>query len=183
MLAKDFKIASNPSEAELFAVSPADGTKTKLGKTPFKRPLSDLLDNYVKGNIFLLEISKEGYETYRMLVTKTSNVEIDLKVNLTLKNDIKKIKLKDKMIDDLFTAQRLIRSRNFTGAITLLDKLEDKFKKYSVISELKGTTYYLMGNLEKALAEYRLAFSKNTDNVDAYKMKTYLEKKMGVEAK
>jgi hypothetical protein len=36
--------------------------------------------------------------------------------------------------------------------------------------------------MENSLSYYRKAFALNPDNVDAYKMKIYLEKKLGVTA-
>ena len=87
------------------------------------------------------------------------------------------------MIGSLFTIQRLIRSFSYDDALIQLGKLEESFSDYSTIYEMKGMVYYFKKMPEEALANYRLAFGKNTENADAYRMKIFLEKQLNVQAK
>lgn len=179
--AQTIDIKSNPEEAEIFIISDASVAPSKIGKTPFKASLKDLINEYVKKNTFIIELRKEGFEPYRVLFPKATSVDIELSVNMDVNEDIKKIKKHDLLMNELFEVQKLIRGKNFTDALSKLDSLEKDYKDFSVISELKGTAYYMMEDVEKALSFYRRAFAMNSDNIDAYKMKVYLEKKLGID--
>lgn len=179
--AQTIDIKSNPEEAEIFIIADSSVAPSKIGKTPFKSSLKDLVNEYVKKNTFIIEIRKEGFEPYRVLFPKATSVDIELSVNMEVNEDIKKIKKHDLLMNELFEVQKLIRGKNFTDALKKLDSLEKDYKDFSVIAELKGTAYYMMEDVEKALSFYRRAFAMNSDNIDAYKMKVYLEKKLGID--
>lgn len=179
--AEKIEIKSNPEEAEIFIISDEGGEPQKIGKTPFKQDLKELIQTYVKKNNFVFEIRKDGYEPYRVLFTKTSNLDVELAVNLEVSRDIKTIKKHDLLMVELFDVQKLIRGKNFPDALNKLNLLEKDYPHFSIIAELKATTYYMMKDVEKALSYYRKSFALNSDNVDAYKMKVYLEKKLGID--
>ncbi len=125
-------------------------------------------------------MKKKGYEDYNVLFTKTSSVDVNLTVNLKVDPKISKIIDHDNLMMALFNVQKLIRGRNISDAIKQLDELEKKYKDFSIVAELKATAYYMNKDVENALAYYRRAFALNAENIDAYKMKVYLEKKLGV---
>ena len=182
IFAQDLVINSMPDEANIYIKGNANEPGQLLGKTPFKQPIQNVINNYVKKNSFIIEIEKEGYEVYRIVLAKTSNSEVDLSVNLKVDRKIATIKEHDSMMVELFGIQKLIRSGNYQSAIARLDELEKKYKHFSIIAELKATAYYLNKDIEKALSYYRMAFALNSDNVDAYKMKVYLEKKLKIDS-
>jgi tetratricopeptide (TPR) repeat protein len=179
--AEKIEIKSNPEEAEIFILSDEGTQPQKIGKTPFKQDLKELIQTYVKKNNFVFELRKEGYEPYRVLFTKTSNLDVELAVNLEVSREIKTIKRHDMLMVELFDVQKLIRGKNFPDAMNKLNLLEKDYPHFSIIAELKGTTYYMMKDVEKALSYYRKSFALNSDNVDSYKMKVYLEKKLGID--
>lgn len=181
-LADTVKIASNPPEAEIWVHSDPNEQPEKIGKTPYKSNLKDLINTYVKKSTFIVEVKKKGFEDYRILFTKMSGIDVDLSVNLAVEDKVKTIKDHDLLMISLFDVQKLIRSGNFSDAIYQLNELEKTHKGFSIIAELKATTYYMNKDIENALAYYRSAFALNPDNVDAYKMKVYLEKKLGVDS-
>ena len=181
-LGKTIDIESKPSRSSIYIISDDNNTRLKVGETPFKTTLDEFLKR-VNRSFFVIEIKKEGFKPYRVLFSKVSNVDINLEVQLDIDSTIKQIKKYDKMISELFEAQRLIRSSDYSDAITQLTKLEDSFKDFSIITELKATAHYLNKDPIKALTFYRKAFSKNPQNSDAFKMKEYLEKKLSVAAK
>lgn len=180
--AQDLVINSMPDEANIYIRGNANEPSQLLGKTPFKQPIQNVIKNYVKKNSFIVEIEKEGYEVYRIVLAKTTSSEVDLSVNLKVDRKIATIKEHDSMMVELFSIQKLIRSGNYQSAIGRLDELEKKYKHFSIIAELKATAFYLNKDIEKALAYYRMAFALNSDNVDAYKMKVYLEKKLKIDS-
>jgi tetratricopeptide (TPR) repeat protein len=174
-------IKSNPVEAEILIYFSENSPPQKIGKTPFTYNLEELINTYVKKNSFIIELRKDGFEPYKILFSKTSNLDVELSVNLEVNKDISTIKKHDQLIVEIFDVQKLIRGKNFTDALGKLNNLEKDYPHFSIISELKGTTYYMMKDIEKALSQYRKAFALNSDNVDAYKMKVYLEKRLGID--
>ncbi len=179
--AEKIEIKSNPEEAEIFIMTDDAANPQKIGKTPFSQDLKELIQTYVKKNTFVFELRKDGYEPYRVLFTKTSNLDVELAVNLEVSREIKTIKKHDLLMVELFDVQKLIRSKNFADALNRLNNLEKDYPHFSIIAELKATTYYMMKDVEKALSYYRKSFALNSDNVDSYKMKVYLEKKLGID--
>lgn len=174
-------IKSNPEEAEIFISTDENSAPQKLGKTPYTGNLDELIKTYVRKNNFIIEIRKDGFDPYKVLFTKTSNLDVELAVNLEVSKDIKTIKKHDLLMTELFDVQKLIRGKNFQDALTKLNNLEKEYPHFSIIAELKATNYYMMKDVEKALSYYRKAFALNSDNVDSYKMKVYLEKKLGID--
>lgn len=181
VLAGKIIIKSQPDAADIFII---DGTSkpVPLGKTPFESDLEDIIRNYVKSSSFVLELKKDGHDPYRVLVAKTANVDMALTATLELSQAITNIKEHDSLMNELFDVQKLIRARNFTDAINKLEDLEKKNPRLSIIPELRATAMYLNKDVEGALSYYRKAFSVNPDNADAYRMKIYLEKKLGVDS-
>ena len=181
VLAGKITIKSQPDAADIFLI---DGTSkpVPLGKTPFESDLEDIIRNYVKSSSFVLELKKDGHDPYRVLVAKTANVDMALTATLELSQAITNIKEHDSLMNELFDVQKLIRARNFTDAINKLEDLEKKNPRLSIIPELRATAMYLNKDVEGALSYYRKAFSVNPDNADAYRMKIYLEKKLGVDS-
>jgi tetratricopeptide (TPR) repeat protein len=180
-IAGKITIKSQPDAADIFLI---DGTSkpVPLGKTPFESDLEDIIRNYVKSSSFVLELKKDGHDPYRVLVAKTANVDMALTATLELSQAITNIKEHDSLMNELFDVQKLIRARNFTDAINKLEDLEKKNPRLSIIPELRATAMYLNKDVEGALSYYRKAFSVNPDNADAYRMKIYLEKKLGVDS-
>jgi tetratricopeptide (TPR) repeat protein len=178
--AANIEIVSQPAEAEIFIYENADSKPNLLGKTPFKQDLQTLIDTYVKKSTFIIQLKKDGYNSYNVLFTKTTSVDINLSVNMVVSDNIKNIKKHDMLMQELFTVQKLIRGRNISDALKKLDDLEKKYKGFSIVAELKATAYYMNKDIENALTYYRKAFALNSENIDAYKMKVYLEKKLGV---
>jgi len=173
----EFRIRSNPEQADIYVKNTNTGAKIKIGKTPLTMPLAELISNFAKADVFILELAKDGFEPYRILITKMGSNDIDLLVNLKISKNIKRIKDTDYLISQLFETQRQIRAKDYSGALKKLDKLEEKFPHYSIVYELKASAYYLDKQFKRALNYYRKAFSVNSDNRDAYIMKVYLEKK------
>ncbi|HXH73748.1 MAG TPA: hypothetical protein VNJ08_02215 [Bacteriovoracaceae bacterium] len=173
-------IKSQPEGAEIFIVG--NGRPVRLGVTPYEADLTEVMNTYVKALSFVLEIKKPGHNPYRLMLAKTEDVDLELTANLELDGAISNIKEHDLLMNQLFDVQKLVRSRNFKDALLKLDDLEKKHPALSIIPELKATAYYMNKEVESALSLYRKAFALNPDNHDAYRMKVYLEKKMGLDS-
>jgi|GEM_PF-592274 len=178
--AEDLSITSNPEQAEVWVRQNSNNPGVKIGKTPLKLSMNEVVNNYAKSNVFILEIVKEGFETYRLLLTRTGSNDIELAVNMEVSKNLKMVKDVDYLVNQLFDIQRQIRVKDYTNAISKLEQLEKDFPHYSVVYELKGSAYYLNKDFAKALSYYRKAFSINPENRDAYVMKLYLEEKFNL---
>jgi tetratricopeptide (TPR) repeat protein len=172
-------IKSRPENADIYIVND-EAKPIKIGATPYETDLNELINSYVKSDSFIVEVKKDGHLPYRLLLAKTANVDMRLSASLELDPSIPAFKDHDILMNQLFDVQRLMRSKNFNDAIKILSDLEIKHPRISVIPELMATAYYMNRDIEKSLSYYRKAFSVNPDNSDAYKMKIYLEKKLGV---
>ncbi len=172
-------IKSQPPGADIYIAS-NEAKPVRLGNTPFEADLNEIVNSYVKANSFVLELRKSGHNPYRLIVAKTTEADLELTANLELDEAISNIKDHDLLMNELFNVQKLVRGRNFTDALKQLDALEKKHPQLSIIPEMKATTYYMNRDIENALSYYRKAFSLNPENADAYRMKTYLEKKLNL---
>lgn len=173
-------IKSQPEGAEIFINT--NGKPVRLGVTPYETNLTEVMKNYVKASSFMIEIKKSGHNPYRVLLAKTDDVDLELTANLELDQAISNIKEHDALMNQLFNVQKLIRGRNFADALEQLTQLEKKHPSLSIIPEMKATAYYMNKEVENALSYYRRAFALNPDNHDAYRLKVYLEKKLGVDS-
>jgi tetratricopeptide (TPR) repeat protein len=179
--AKDLSINSTPDKAEVRILPLSGGEARKAGETPFKIPMNEASSSYANGgDVFMIELIKDGYEPYRMVVPEFIKSDISIDVVLTQRTGLDEIKKIDKGMADLFEAQRMIRSRNYIGAIKKIDEVEKSIPKLSVTKELQGATYYMQNDYKSALDYYQQAYAANTENLDAYKMIVYLEKAMGI---
>ncbi len=180
-LGSKLSIKSRPEGAEIY-ITDSDSRPVLIGKTPFEADLEDIIKSYVKASSFLVELKKDGHDPYRVLLARTANVDMTLTANLELSKNITSLKEHDLLMNELFDVQKLIRARNFGDAILKLTELETKNPNLSIIPELRATALYLNKDVEAALSYYRKAFAINPDNADAYRMKIYLEKKLGVDS-
>lgn len=180
--ASDFEVITTPENSDVYLqINPKD-KPIKMGRTPLKLDTEEVY-KYLNGNkTYIIDIKKDGFDDYKIMMVRSEDVSVKLDVLLEVTSEIKTIKKHDILMSNLFKVQRLIRSNNFDDAIDKLNNLEKDYSDFSIISELKGITYYMKKDVNKALSMFRLAFSKNPQNSDAYKMKIYLEKKLGIDA-
>lgn len=179
--ATNFEVKSTPSDSFVYFQEKPSSKPIKLGKTPLKLSSGDIEKLVGENKTYILNVRKKGFDPYQILMVRTKGVDTSLEVTLDINKEIKTAQKHDNLASALFDVQRLIRSNNFSDALKQLDNLEKEYEGFSIISEMKGLTYYMKKDINNALAMFRLAFSKNPENRDAYKMKVYLEKKLGID--
>ena len=177
----EFEFKTTPTEAEVFVYGEEGDVPQKVGNSPLKMDTSQFFSFTKSETFFTMEIRKEGYETVKFIMMKTGAADFKMDLKLEVSREIRTIKKHDKLIAELFDIQKLIRSNNYGEALAKLELLEKDFPNFSIIPELKGISYYMSKDIEKALSQFRAAFSKNSENRDAFKMKVYLEKKLGID--
>jgi hypothetical protein len=175
--AAKFTIKSEPSGAEVVIQSAQGGEKFKLGVTPIEIDQAQI-DAITKGIAYKIELTKANFEPNKILVASTAKEDILWNVVLVPKIMDKGLIEVDELISGLFEAQRLVRAKDYRGALYQLDSLEKKFPNVSSIFETKGSINYLTKNYNVALSEFRKAFSLNPANSVAHQMKIYLEEKL-----
>lgn len=180
--AAEFEVKTTPSKAEVFLQRGSEEGEVKLGETPLKIPMEEVFRHIGSDKTYRLTLRKKGFDDYRIMMVKSENADFKLEILLDVNKEIKTIREHDMLMGELFKVQRLIRSNNFADALGRLDELEKKHSDFSIITELKGIAYYMQKDVTKALSMFRDAFSKNSNNRDAYKMKVYLEKRLGLDA-
>ena len=173
-------LTSNPSSADVFVINTTDNKRVKIGRTPFEISMQEVVTNFSESQVFLIEVVKEGYEDYRVMVGQVGSNQVDLTINLSPVKTVLEQKTTDELMAQLFDIQRQIRTKDYSNAIDRLTALDKKFPNYSIISELIGSAYYLDQKFKEALSYYRKAFSINPENKDAFIMKNYLEKKFNL---
>lgn len=179
--ADEIKINTDPVGANILIRDFGGTTSQKLGKAPYVGNIQDLAANYAKSNFFMIVIEKEGFYSQSIALSDLLKSDIALNINLEPVQDFLKYKSIDKAVAELFEAQRLVRGQQYDEALELLKKVEEREKNLSAIPELIGAVHYLKKDLKTALAYYKKSFRLNPDNKDAYQMKAYLEKSLGVE--
>lgn len=172
-LAREVSVVSIPKGAEVYVIN--DTKKLLLGKTPLKVDWNILETKTKDSDSFQLKIIKDGYVSENIYISNLGKNDIVLSAQLKLDFNAKYVDKIDGYVEKLFRAQRLVRSKDYSGAISILDDLEKKHKHFSVIYEMRAGAYYLQKDFKKALSNYRQAFELNPKNLEAFKMKKYLE--------
>lgn len=181
--ANEISILSNPVGAFIYVKDAKKGDRIKIGETPYKGNLDQLVASLSSKAAFIVEVSKVGFEPYRILLTKTGAMDIELDVNLQISKNIEMVQDLDMLTGDLFDVQRMVRVKDYKSSLTKLNLLEKKFPHFSIIAEMKGSIYYLQKEYKRSLGFYRKAFGLNPENREAYQMKQYLEKKFKINKK
>lgn len=178
--ANKFNVKSDPSESIVYVRELGSSDYKKLGKTPLVTTFEELKTYFVNSSVFMLEVRKEGYQPYRVVVNDLAKADMEMLLNLQPEEDFLKYQEIDKNVADLFEAQRLLRSKQYDEAITLLNKISEDEPFLSVVPEFLGSAYYLKKDNRRSLDFYKKAYRLNTNNKDAFVMKNYLEKALGV---
>lgn len=181
--ASEINILSNPVGGIIYVKDAKKGDRIKIGETPYKGNLDQLVANISSKAAFIVEVTKVGFEPYRILLTKTGSMDIELDVNLEISKNIEMVQDLDLLTGDLFDVQRMIRVKDYQSSLKKLDLLEKKFPHYSIVAEMKASVFYLMKEYKRSLGFYRKAFGLNPENREAYQMKVYLEKKFKINKK
>ncbi len=177
--ANQIKISSDPIGANIIVRDLNGLVNTKIGNTPFEGNVNDIAANFAKSNFFMIVIEKDGYETQSILVNDVLKSDLEMKINLIPRQDILHYRKLDKVVADLFEAQRLMRAGQHDNAIELLKRIEVDQPNLSIIPEFLGSAYYLKKDQKASLSMYEKAYRLNPENKDAFSMRSYLRKALG----
>lgn len=179
-LASKFKVTTSPSEADVYIRNSTSDTPQKIGVTPIDKNLIELKSQFNLGSVYTLTISKEGHESYNMMIASPGDAAVDISVNLPISQNVHFNRKIDKIAEQLFEVQRLTRDKAYDRAILIIEEIEKEEGSLSITSEMRAGIYYLKKDFQQALSFYRKAFALNSQNKDAYSMKLYLEQQLGL---
>ncbi|MBT7610106.1 MAG: hypothetical protein HN576_10135 [Bacteriovoracaceae bacterium] len=117
---EDISITSNPKQATISVRNAETGQEVKIGKTPYKGSLDAIVANIASGSVFMLEITKIGFEPYRILITKTGSSDIAVNVNMIVSRDMRMTQDFDLLMSELFDVQRMIRTKDYSSSMQRL---------------------------------------------------------------
>ncbi|MBT7608363.1 MAG: hypothetical protein HN576_01315 [Bacteriovoracaceae bacterium] len=160
-------VKSNPSQA-VVKLSGDDGEIRELGKTPLALNFSEVFVN--SKNVKLI-IEKTNYETEKIVISKPPiktdyNISISMIRDSTTDSQIETQKKLEKLATKIAEALMKIQKKKFRDAESLLMRLVDEFPNISVVYDLLGNVYYMMGDRVAAKAQYLKADSINPNNFE-----------------
>jgi hypothetical protein len=169
--AGSLSVKSNPSQA-VVKLSGDDGEIRELGKTPLALNFSEV---FVNSKNVTLTIEKRNFETEKIIITKPPiktnyNVSVSLIRDSTTDSQIENQKRLEKLATKVAEAITKIQQKKMREAESLLVRLADEFPNISVVFDLLGNVYYMMGDKVAAKAQYLKADSINPNNFERKKV-------------
>lgn len=176
--AKDLKVSTYPEASEIFVKALSDSDFKKIGVSPLSISFDDIVKNFTNSDVFIVEIRKDDYKPFRIIISEFGSADVELTTRLEAKNDYEMTSSIEEVASEILESQRLVRASKYDEGLEKLRQLEKKYSKVSLISEMQGNIFYLKKDYRKALDAYTTAFLHNPKNLDAYRMKLYLEKSL-----
>jgi TolA-binding protein len=169
--AGSLSVKSNPSQA-VVKLSGDDGEIRELGKTPLALNFSEVFVN--SKNVKLI-IEKRNFETEKIIISKPPiktnyNISVSLIRDSTTDSQIENQKRLEKVATKVAEALMKIQKKKLREAESLLMRLVDEFPNISVVFDLLGNVYYMMGDKVAAKAQYLKADSINPNNFERKKV-------------
>lgn len=181
--AAEVKINSIPNKADVYIINATTLQKKFVAQTPLEMNYDDFVGAHGKDNTFQIVVEKKGFAPNKVLVLNNAKNNIELLLSLEVSQEFKQIKRVDQLITQLFEVQRLVRSKDYNNSLDMLGGLVKEYPHYSSVYELKGGIHYLRNEFSESLSHYRKAFDINPENFEAFKMKDYLENRLGKKKK
>jgi tetratricopeptide (TPR) repeat protein len=168
-------IKSNPEKAKIYVSDFNSDEKKYLGETPYSGTSKDIKTMTNGSGPVFLTLEKDGYFSQRIFVTELNAAEMAVNLSLKPERAIEESFSLDEVISGLFESQRLVKSKRYEEALSLLAKLEEKAPYISIIYELRGGVYFIQKNYTGALEAFSLALKYNPKNVEARRLKNALQ--------
>lgn len=194
-------VESTPKEGQVFIRAAGQAQSQSIGQSPTSRAISEVRGLAGGADTIVVEIRKAGYFPKSVVVTDVDSLS-DIKVNLELSSVEKFVNGTDpnmgdaqrailaqlyqertfetnKLIDDLFEAQRLAQVGRIDDSEKKLDEIESKHPNVASVYEIRGGLAFMRKDYPKALDAFRKAARSNPNNIEVLNMKQYLERLVG----
>lgn len=149
-----------------------------VGKTPYESSISDLTNTLGSGGPIQLEVRKDNFQPYRVVLTDPSSSNVEIVTEMLPSVGFQDPDQIQETVDKLFEAQRLVRGGRYDDALNILRDLSTKAKWLGTIYEIQGGAYFLKGDLTQAYDSYRQAIKMSPSNGNLVRMKKLLEQKL-----
>jgi len=167
-----YHFVSEPPDASVYYFDPATQKRFLMGTTPLTYKKSSV----PKDKPFLVTVEKEGYAPVETPVAPTDGTQTFL--NFKLKPDANGLKRSDlelnQTIKNLFVAQKLIFAKRYQASVVELDKLLKERPNLVQALIMKGTAYYLLQDMNSAIASWKKALELDRDNEE---LNSFLQEK------
>ncbi len=193
-------VDSSPKQSDVYVKAAGGNKYVSFGKTPLSEIVSEVINRVGGERTIVVETRKLGYLPKSVLVTDVDSLS-DIKLNLEMSSiesflagkdpsmsDAQKAILVEisekqtmetnKMVDEIFEAQRLVQVGRLGDAEAKLKLIEKEFPNLSSIYEIRGGIAIMQKDFPKALDEYQKAARANPDNIEILNVKKYLERKL-----
>ena len=156
-----YQIHSTPEGARVYYQDPnGPGGQVFLGTTPLSYSKAALPSD----KAFMLTVQKDGFNAQDIPMAATD--ESKTVVNIRLKADDKYSNAKEfnAVLKRFFKAQKMIYDKQFHSAILELDELIKEKPDLAQAYVMKGTCYYLLNELNSAVAAWKIALKIDSEN-------------------
>ncbi|MCB9086042.1 MAG: tetratricopeptide repeat protein [Bdellovibrionaceae bacterium] len=167
-------IKTEPEGAEVFIKGSGGGKKHSLGSTPLHLSLSEIESKVVvdpgAGEYYELIVEKSKWRTESIMVPVARLSTLETRIDVKLQSQEDEGRIASQMVQHLFNAQKFAGFKEFDRAQVELDKaleLDDRFVR---ALSMRGSIYYLQGNLDESLKWYEKALNIDPKLQDAIEM-------------
>jgi tetratricopeptide (TPR) repeat protein len=159
-----YQIRSMPDGALVSYTEPSTNRQLYLGTTPLTYSKSALATD----RAMVLTIKKEGFlpEMIPLVPTNESNTLINVNLKPDDKSPTKATSEWNAIIARLFEAQRMIYQRQFHAALLELDKIVKDKPDLVQAHIMKGTSYYLLNEMNSAINAWKTALRLDPNNAE-----------------
>jgi len=176
---ESIKVSTFPDKVTV-SIEESNGQIIDLGESPIELETKDVFQS---GNIANIILSKEGYQSERLYLSKSDiPTEISISQKLKRENSNNQSILNSKTINDVASkiaeAQRNSFKKNFVKAELLLKQVLEDFPELGVAHDLLANIYYLTNAKSKALFHYKRAKQLSDNSVKRDQMINLIEKEL-----
>ncbi len=172
------QLSSTPKETQVYVAGPGATSPVLLGKTPLNLQSEQVLALAKATGPMQFEFRKDGYTPFKVIVTDITTSDITLNPELTRTSGIEDLDVVNKVVDELFEAQRLARIGRYDEALEKIKAIQKETPQVAAAFEMEGAIYYLKKDLKRSLDAYRTAEKRNPKNGETTQMKKLIEREI-----
>ena len=180
-----FKVTSEPEKAEVLIVTEGEEEPKKIGETPFEKVEEDLKKEVgtLKTDSGFVEVivKKEGFASKKLWLPLSPSGSLRSTLKVTLKEDkvgTSNLDTVEKILDQVFLAQKFARLKQFERALIEIDKVLNEHPKFTRALSLKGSIYYANGDFKNSLEWYEKAITEDPEFTHAIEMSSKVRTKL-----
>lgn len=169
-----FQSASAPAEVWIAPVGSKD--LKQLGSTPLVVSSSEIFEKTGVSGPVAIEYRSAGYATQRAVITDITNVDMSLSLDMPPEADAAEQERVNRIVDQLFEAQRLARIGRNDDALTRIKEVQKDAPYVAASYEIEGGVYLIQKKFKDSLDAYKKAAKLNPKSLEISNMKQQVEK-------